>query len=341
MLPGRNAVTQIKIEGLKRLIFGCEGTALTKEEAAFFQHAQPFGFILFGRNIESREQLRAFVQDLRTAVGWNAPVLIDQEGGRVQRMAPPVWDQFPPAAFFASHEKSDRIFWLRGRLIADQLMDVGIDVNCAPLLDVARPQTHPFLANRCYGADVDTVRKNAKAMADGQTHGGVASVMKHVPGHGLSVADSHKNLPTVEIPKAELSDIDFAAFVDFDVSMGMTAHIVFKDMDASAPATQSPVMIEFIRKEIGFKGLLMTDDLSMNALTGTVSDRAAKSIDAGCDIGLHCNGDFDEMQQLNDRIGRIEGPAVLRASTALKARSNPQDIDIAALKAEFRTLTSG
>ncbi len=325
---------------LRRVIFGCSGPVLTGPERELFAKAQPFGFILFARNIETPDQTADLVKDLRAAVGWHAPVLIDQEGGRVQRMGPPHWTQFNPPLDDAAHDQAERLFWLRGRLIADELLAVGIDVNCAPCCDVPTAQTHPFLLNRCFGTDAQAVKRNAQAHIDGLRAGGVAPIIKHLPGHGRAVTDSHLALPTVNASAQDLRASDFKPFQGLrDVTMGMTGHVVLPAFDPDHPATQSPVLLSMIRNEIGFSGLLMTDDLSMEALDGDIVQRATASLAAGCDVALHCNGDFAEMTALTDAIDVFDGPAASRASLALKDRPSAVDVDIAALRAEFQAHT--
>jgi beta-N-acetylhexosaminidase len=329
--------------GQGAFIFGCEGLSVTEIETQFFRDANPWGFILFARNINTPEQVKRLTHQLRDSVGWHAPILIDQEGGRVQRLRGPHWREFEPP-LDDIHAKADpkRAMWLRGRLIADDLTSVGIDVNCAPTLDVASDVTHPFLRNRCYGTDANSVAAMGRAMVDGMAAGGVAAVMKHMPGHGRGTADSHKNLPRVTVSRAEL-DTDFAPFKALnDLSMAMSAHIVMEAIDPDLPATQSPDCIDLIRTEIGFNGLLMTDDISMQALSGTVFKRAQKAIVAGCDVVLHCNGDLAEMQTLA-ALGDMTDSAQKRADDAAisrpKAQSlTEQNIDIEALDAEFQSL---
>ena len=328
--------------GQGAFIFGCEGLSLSDAEARFFRDANPWGFILFARNVDTKEQLSRLTGDLRDAVGWLAPILIDQEGGRVQRLRGPIWREFePPLVDIVKKSDPKRAMWLRGRLVADDLLSVGIDVNCAPTLDVANDLTHPFLRNRCYGTDPVTVADMGRAMVDGMAAGGVAAVMKHIPGHGRGTADSHKNLPRVSASKAEL-ETDFAPFKALnDLSMGMSAHIVMDAIDPEHPATQSPACIDVIRNKIGFSGLLMTDDLSMQALDGTVYERGHKSLEAGCDIVLHCNGDLIEMQsiaKLGNLNDQAQGRADHAASSRPKAPNPTQTIDIAALDAEFQSL---
>lgn len=317
-------------------IFGCAGPELLAEEAAFFAEANPWGFILFARNVVDRAQLARLTSDLRATVGWHAPILIDQEGGRVARMPPPDWRGFPPALEQAG---SARAFWVRGRAIALDLAEVGIDVNCAPLADIALPETHPVLRNRCYGTGVTSVVANARAMAEGMLAGGVLPVLKHLPGYGRGTVDSHKDLPRVGADAVTLRATDFAPFVALnDMAMGMTAHLVYEAFDAARPATVSPVMMEIIRGEIGFDGLLMTDDISMEALSGTIVLRGQAALAAGCDLVLHCNGDLDEMRALAAALPEMTPMAISRAARALAQRRAPEPVDIPALDAERSAL---
>lgn len=306
-------------------IFGCAGPRLLAEERAFYRDADPFGFILFARNVEEPDQLRRLTSDLRDAVGRDAPVLVDQEGGRVQRLRAPHWREWTPPLDTVdgagSIEAAERIMRARATVIAGELRAVGIDADCIPTLDVVRPETHPFLMNRCYGRDPVTVARIGRAVADGLMAGGVLPVMKHMPGHGLSNVDTHHDLPRVDVPLADLQAVDFAPFRALaDLPMAMTAHLVFAALDGERPATQSPVMIRVIREDIGFKGLLMSDDLNMQALAGALADRTARTIAAGVDIALHCKGDMAEMVEVAGAAGRM-GPATLaRAEAALAAR---------------------
>lgn len=334
------------MSALSAAILGCEGLRLTPAEKVFFAEAQPLGFILFARNVETPEQLAALTGEMREAVGRNAPVLIDQEGGRVQRMRAPHWREWrPPLEQMAATEDLEmaaRAMFLRNRLIAEELFSVGVDVNCAPMADVARPETHPFLRNRCYGEDVAAVVTAARATAEGLMAGGVLPVLKHIPGHGRARIDSHKDLPVVEVPAEELHTVDFAPFQALaDLPLGMTAHLKFTAFDPDHPATQSLEMIRLIREEIGFDGLLMTDDLSMEALDGTVGERAAASIAAGCDIALHCNGELPEMEAVVTASGALSGRSLERAEFALAGRKPPQPIDILAIEAELHDLLDG
>lgn len=319
------------------------GLTLSAEEKRFFAEANPFGFILFARNVESAEQLRALTSDLRAAVGWHAPVFTDQEGGRVQRLRAPLATEFlPPLDEVArAGETAARAMELRFRIIAAELRAVGIDGNCAPMLDVARPGTHAFLRNRCYAEDVETVVAMGQAVVKGLTDGGVLPVMKHLPGHGLAQLDSHKDLPRVSAPREELEDIDFAAFRPFaDLPLAMTAHLVYEGLN-TRPATVDPEMIALIRENIGFQGLLMSDDLSMEALSGSIGARSAATVAAGCDVVLHCNGKMDDMRPVVEAAGKMTEAAQSRAEAALAARTIPAEIDIAALKAEHEALLAG
>lgn len=323
-------------------IFGPQGPKVTDWEQGFFRETQPLGFIVFARNIENPDQLRRLTDGLRQSVGRDAPVLIDQEGGRVQRMRAPHWREYLPALDQMERARDPlRAHWIRNRLIAAELYDVGIDANCAPLADIAEDATHPFLQNRLYGRDVASVVAAARACAEAHLAGGVLPVLKHIPGHGRAAIDSHLRLPQVDAPRAELDVLDFAPFRALnDISMGMSAHIVFSDIDPKAPATTSPKMMEVIRKDIGFDGLLMTDDLSMEALSGTVSERATAAIAAGCDVILHCNGDADEMQAVATAAGAMTLPAMTRANRALAQRKTPTNIDIPQLEAELESQLS-
>ena len=304
-------------------IFGCAGPVLLPEERAFFREADPFGFILFARNIETPEQVLRLTSSLRNAVGRDAPILVDQEGGRVQRLRAPYWREWAPPLDTVLADPATAAERMRRRMavIGAELRAVGIDANCAPLADVARDGTHPFLRNRCYGTDPETVAQVARAVADGLMAAGVLPVLKHMPGHGLSHLDTHLELPVVDLGIDDLRAVDFAPFQALnDLPMAMTAHLVFQALDPDRPATQSPVMIRLIREEIGFGGLLMTDDLNMQALAGTLRERTTRSIAAGCDIALHCKGDLAEMQEVATAAGQMGPAAQDRARAALAAR---------------------
>jgi beta-N-acetylhexosaminidase len=324
-------------------ILAPEGLSLSAQEAAFFKDAQPLGFIVFARNVESPRQLRRLTGQLRDAVGRDAMIFVDQEGGRVQRLRAPHWREWLPPLDQAVRAggAAPRSFWIRSRLMAAELRDVGIDANCAPTCDIAGPETHPFLRNRCLGTEPGAVAENARATAEGLMAGGVLPVMKHMPGHGRGKVDSHAQLPVADVGIEDASDWDFAPFRALaDLPMGMSAHIVFPEV-SPLPATQSPEMIRLIREDMGFAGLLMTDDLSMEALRGTVAERAAISIAAGCDIALHCNGDMGEMAAVVRAAGDLDGVGMVRAVAALSRRLPPEDVDIAALDAELDALLRG
>ncbi|GGB02021.1 glycoside hydrolase family 3 N-terminal domain-containing protein [Allosediminivita pacifica] len=321
-------------------ILGCAGTELSGGERAFFAQSNPFGFILFARNIETANQLRRLTADLREAVGWNAPVFIDQEGGRVQRLRPPMAREWLPPLDDIARLGPDaaRGMVLRYAMISHELRGYGIDGNCVPTLDVARPETHAILRNRLYGDTPDAVVDIGKAVLKACLDGGVLPVIKHIPGHGMATLDSHLDLPRVSAPVETLESVDFAPFRAFaDAPLAMTAHLVYEALD-DAPATISPTMIARIREDIGFGGLLMTDDISMEALSGTVPERAEAALGAGCDIVLHCNGKLDEMTPLMERVGVFGAAAQERAEAALEARRDPETVDIEALEAEFEAL---
>jgi beta-N-acetylhexosaminidase len=325
-------------------IFGCAGSVLEEQEAAFFRDANPWGFILFDRNLGRADEIRSLCAALREAVGWNAPILIDQEGGRVQRLRPPLVRGWRPALDFAraAGDAAPRAMYLRYRLIAHELLDLGIDVNCAPLGDLARPETHAVLLNRCYGDTAEGVAAAARAVADGHFDGGVLPVLKHIPGHGRARVDSHLDLPVVETDAEVLRETDFRPFEALsDLPLGMTCHLVFKPFDPEKPATTSQIMINLIRNEIGFDGLLMTDDLSMEALGGSIGDRAARARVAGCDVILHCNGTLSEMEAVATVAGTFSEASETRAARALSLRRPPSAIDIPAVEAELAALVAG
>lgn len=330
--------------GRMAAIFGCDGPKLTPAERDFFRDADPFGFILFARNIDTPAQVSALTSALREAVGRDAPVLIDQEGGRVQRMRGPHWRDWTPPLDAATAAGADaaRMLALRAQVIAAELRAVGIDANCAPVADIAGPETHPFLRNRCYGETAAQVCNRARAVADAYLAAGVLPVVKHLPGHGRASADTHLHLPTVTASRAELAAHDFAPFKALnDLPMAMTAHIIFAAYDPAHPATQSPEMIRVIRDEIGFQGLLMTDDLNMQALSGDLGQRTWAAMAAGCDIALHCRGDLAEMQQVAAEAGDMRSDTRARAAAALARRTAHVAVDIAALEADLVRMGQG
>lgn len=330
----------------KAFISGCGGTALTADELSFFRDERPWGLILFKRNVGTAEAVCDLVAAFRDALGDpDRPVLIDQEGGRVQRIGPPIWPSRPAARYsgdlFAKDEAAGRrMAWLQGRLIAADLADLGINVDCVPVLDVATAKTHAAIGDRAYSTDADTVALLGLAAAEGLMAGGVLPVMKHMPGHGRATVDSHYDLPSVDAALSTLQKSDFLPFRALAaLPMGMTAHIVFKAVDPDRPATTSPAVVEeVIRGFIGFDGLLMSDDLSMKALGGDYSSRAAAVLAAGCDVVLHCNGLMDEMRAVADAVPELSGRSAERAATALAARKPAHPLDREAAEAEYATL---
>ncbi len=306
-------------------IFGCSGPVLTPGEQWFFEQADPWGFILFKRNCQTRPQVCALVQALRECVGRaDAPVLIDQEGGRVQRLGPPEWPAYPSAQALGSlHAQNPELaaeaVTLQVRLMAHELRALGITVDCLPVADVPSPDEHGVIGDRAYGRTAEAVAALAGTAAQALLADGVLPVLKHLPGHGRARADSHETLPVVSATREALSGLDFAAFRPLaGLPLGMTAHVVYEAIDPDLPATWSVKVIEeVIRQEIGFDGLLMTDDLSMGALGGPFADRAARSIAAGCDVVLHCNGSMAEMVEVTAGTPRLAGGALRRADRAL------------------------
>lgn len=338
-------------------ILDAEGLRLTPDEKALFREAAPFGFILFARNIESADQVRALCDDFRAAAGHDCLITIDQEGGRVQRLRAPLAREWKPALdHVAAASDPERAMYLRGRLIAADLRDLGIDSNCAPVADVASEGTHPFLRNRCYGSDMASVAARARACALGHLDGGVVPVMKHIPGHGRSTMDSHHDLPHVTASAEVLRAEDFAAFAALnDLPMAMTAHLVYDAFDAR-PATLSPVMMQVIREDLGYDGLVMTDDISMKALwapeilqQGQLPDETAHnagviakaSLDAGCDVALYCNAPLAERAAVAEAAELMSDAAQRRAEAALACRKPPAALDFDAAEAELSALMGG
>ena len=324
-------------------IFGCGGLQLNATEKRFYKEAQPWGFILFTRNLEAPDQIRALTSELRDTVGYNAPILIDQEGGRVQRLRKPEWSEWlPPLEQVEAlpSEAAQAAMYLQYRIIADELKALGIDVNCAPMLDIATKDSHEIIGNRCFGRDADTVSTMGRAAANGLLDGGVLPIIKHIPGHGRANMDSHLELPVLNTTQNTLRENDFVPFQRLsDLPMAMTAHITYTDIDPDNCATQSPKVINTIRSEIGFDGLIMTDDLSMKALKGSFADRCDVSFNAGCDIVLHCNGVMDEMTQVASATPRLSEQSLKRAEAATGLRHTPENFDIASAKATFKQFT--
>ncbi len=330
----------------RAFISGLSGPALTADERAFLREARPWGLILFKRNIEDKAQVARLVRDSQEAIGIaGAPVLVDQEGGRVQRLGPPHWPAYPPGAAYGALYQRDkaaglRAAWLGARLIASDLKPLGIDVDCLPLADVPVRGADQVIGDRAYGETPDQVAALAAAAAEGLEDGGVLPVLKHIPGHGRANADSHRSLPVVRASKTELEAIDFAAFRPLKgLPLGMTAHVVFTAFDPVLPVTTSATMIrEVIRGFIGFDGFLMGDDVSMGALSGSIGERSRASLAAGCDLVLHCNGKLDEMQAVAAEAPELAGEPARRAGAALARRREPSPIDLAEARREFAAL---
>jgi len=332
------------------IIFGCEGLSLSDWEREFFTDSNPHGFILFARNCESPEQIRALVSDLRSTIGREtAPVLIDQEGGRVARLKPPQWRAAPAAARFGllarrDHDLAEQAVRLNAHLIAAELLDLGITVDCAPVLDLPTPGASDVIGDRAFGADPELVADLGRAFCDGLLAGGVMPVIKHIPGHGRARVDSHFDLPVVATPRAELEVSDFRPFAALaDAPWAMTGHLVYQAIDPDNPATMSSMVIaEVIRGALGFDGVLVTDDLSMAALSGDYGARASKSLAAGCDLVLHGNGKAEEMTAAMDGVGPLSPDAARRLAAADARPQVPEDLDTAALTARLdRMLDQG
>ncbi len=327
-------------------IYGCAGPRITAVERAFFRDAQPWGFILFARNVETPDQVAVLVEELRGCVGRAAPILIDQEGGPVQRLRPPHWRAAPPAAVFgALYARAPQAALEAARvnasLIASELHACGIDVNCAPVLDMPASGADPVIGERAFATDPDAVAALGRATLMGLAEGGVAGVMKHIPGHGRALVDSHHARPLVAASRAELEGHDFAPFYALASAapMAMTAHVIYSAYDGDATATTSPTVVrDVIRGVIGFDGLLMTDDLSMKALGGTLTARAVEALAAGCDMLLHCNGDVAEMEGVAAAAPALSGEALRRARAAEDARGAAAALDLDHAHARLKAL---
>ncbi len=293
----------MSIPRARAAILGIAGAELTAAERGLFAELPPLGFILMGRNIVEPSQVADLTAELRALVGRDdAPILIDQEGGRVQRLRPPHWRQAPPSSEFGALYRLDaqaglEATWLNARLIAAELFQLGINVDCAPVIDVRQVEAHDVIGDRAFDSDPAIVSTLGRAVIGGLAAGGVTAIIKHIPGHGRAMVDSHFDLPTVDAPLDELDGCDFAPFraLASERCWAMTAHIRYDALDRSAAATLSPVAIEAIRRRIGFAGILISDDLSMKALTGNMAERTRQVFAAGCDLSLLCNGDLDEV----------------------------------------------
>ena len=327
-------------------IFGCAGVKLERAERDFFRDTNPFGYILFSRNCESPEQVRVLVSDMREAVDRpDAPVLIDQEGGRVARLGPPHWRDVPPAARLGAVARRDlgrglEAARLNARLTAEELYGLGISVNCAPVLDIPQPGGHGIIGDRAFGDDPELVVALGGAVAEGFLRGGVLPVIKHMPGHGRARADSHVELPVVDADRGSLEEFDFHPFRALsDMPWAMTAHVMYTAIDPDAPATISARLIgEVVRRFIGFDGVLISDDLAMSALEGSLADRAQAALAAGCDLVLHCTGERAGMAQIADAIGTISETAAVRLNRAEAMRANRTEIDFGDMVRRFDAL---
>ncbi|AYV48942.1 beta-N-acetylhexosaminidase [Caulobacter flavus] len=331
-------------------ILGCAGTVLSAEEAAFFRDVRPWGFILFKRNIDTPDQVRKLTSALRETIGRpDAPILIDQEGGRVARLGAPHWGKYPPGRAYGELVANDplvarEITRLGARLIAHDLTSLGINVDCVPVLDVPDPKGHEIIGDRAYGDTPEQVATLGRAAAEGLLAGGVLPIIKHIPGHGRAMSDSHLELPVVKAKLAELDARDFAPFrVLSDMPMAMTAHVVYTAIDRRRPATTSKKAIkQVIRGSLGFDGLLMSDDLSMKALSGDFKQRAKDSLSAGCDVVLHCNGDMAEMKAVMTGVGKLSKEGRRRAQAVMgRLVRVPEPLDVAEARARFDAAFDG
>jgi beta-N-acetylhexosaminidase len=330
---------------VRAFITGLAGTALTSAERAFLRESEPWGLVIFKRNIETPAQVRRLVTSFRDAVARDAPVLVDQEGGRVQRLGPPHWPAYPAAAaygrlFDRGAALGRNAAYLGARLIAADLAAVGIDVDCLPVADVPAAGADPIIGDRAYGESAEKVAVLARSAADGLLAGGVLPVLKHIPGHGRASVDSHRQLPVVKADRATLVATDFAAFRALsDLPLGMTAHVVYTAIDPIAPATTSVTLVrDVIRGWLGFRGVLMSDDISMGALSGSIEERSRAAISAGCDVILHCNGELAEMRAVASAVPALAGETAARADAALGQRRRISNDDLDAVRAEWSAL---
>ena len=328
---------------VKAIVFAPLGPALGEDERAFFAAHNPLGFILMGRNCVEPGQVRRLVAELRETVGRaDAPVMIDQEGGRVARLRPPHWRAAPPAARFGALAEHDsaaaaEAARLNARLIAAELIDLGITVDCAPVVDVPAPGGHEIIGDRAFAADPERVSLLGRAVCEGLIAGGVAPVLKHTPGHGRALVDSHLALPVVEAPRAELEAVDFAPFRALNATpWAVTAHVLYTALDAGSPASASAAVIaEAIRGDIGFAGVVVSDDIGMAALSGTMGSRAAAVIAAGCDVALHCSGEPAEMAEIAAAVGAVTDGTRERLARSAALVPDPDDADLIAMAARL------
>ena len=338
----------VRIMSIKAFISGCAGLQLSETELRFFQDHQPWGFILFARNINDREQVLRLTDQMRECVGRpDVPILIDQEGGRVQRLRPPNWYFYPPGRvlgqlFESDQKKGRRAAWLHARLIANDLCEIGVNVDCLPILDVPVASVHDAIGDRAYSSDAEIVGQIGEAVAEGLLAGGVLPIIKHMPGHGRSVCDSHLDLPRVDTGLEELMASDFKPFAKLNkTGMAMTAHIIYEAIDENNPATTSPKLVaDIIRGKLGFEGLLISDDVSMNALSGDYRTRAQSIFGAGVDIVLHCNGEMEQMSEIAAVTPHLAGKALDRANAALRPLKPAEKAEIKQLREEMEGLLS-
>ena len=322
---------------------------MTADEKSFFKNTQPWGFILFARNVDSPEQVSDLVSELKACVDQETvPILIDQEGGRVRRLRPPHWPDYHCGAVFGERCEKDkreglRFAWLQSRLMAFDLANLGINVDCLPVLDVPVPGSHDVIGDRAYGNEPQSIIDIGRSASQGLLDGGVLPVIKHIPGHGRAGVDSHKSLPIVDASHDVLSASDFKPFVALnDMPLAMTAHVVYSALDADSPATTSRTMInDIIRGEIGFAGALMSDDLSMHALSGDFSERTKSAFAAGCDLVLHCNGVMEEMLPIAENAPELTGKALQRVEVATSLIGKSDSSNENDLREEFEALSAG
>jgi beta-N-acetylhexosaminidase len=327
----------------RAILFSCAGESLTADERAFFREVEPLGFILFQRNCRDRAQVRALIAEFRDCVGRaDAPVLIDQEGGRVARLKPPEWRSYPAAARLAALPEAEEAVRLGARLIADDLAEIGVTVDAMPVLDLPVPGADNVIGDRAYGSEPQRVARLGRAVGEGLLEGGVLPIVKHMPGHGRARVDSHKALPVVDEDAATLRATDFAPFSAMrDMPWAMTAHVVYSAIDPTRPATLSKEMIDrIIRGAIGFDGFLVSDDIGMGALGGRFAERSAGALAAGCDAVLHCSGDLDEMREAASTATPLTAAAKTRLARGEALRqASRRTFDRSAVEARFEMLT--
>ena len=319
---------------LKAFICGCDATSLNNEEKAFFKDHKPSGFILFQRNCNNSEQLENLIQSVKDCIGEDIFVLVDQEGGRVTRLKPPHWDPFPSALQLAEYFRNNPEEGYNKvrdayQFLASGLRELGINVNCVPVLDIPVPGAHDIIGNRAYGTTPEEVISVSKAVIEGHLAAGVLPVIKHIPGHGRACSDSHEALPIISDSLDDLRATDFVPFKELNyLPLGMTGHLLLKDIDKDEPvSTSKNIISNIIRKEIGFNGLLMSDDLSMKALSGSMSDRARRSLEAGCDLALHCNGEIEEMLEVAEVAPVLRGASLARFKHAMAQFRMPEPVN--------------